>query len=73
MTYSYARKSFPRRRRPAGTGGGAAGWIAVVVLVIAIGALWWVKSQGTPEDTAITVSYTHLGPEGKWRGETWRD
>ena len=58
MTYSYARKSFPRRRRPAGKGGGAAGWIAVVVLVIAIGALWWVKSQGTPEDTSIISSPT---------------
>ena len=56
MTYSYTRKSFPRRRRPAGRGGGAAGWIAVAVLVIAIGALWWVKSERTPEDASIISS-----------------
>jgi hypothetical protein len=56
MTYSYTRKSFPRRRRPAGRGSGAAGWIAVAVLVIAIGALWWVKSERTPEDASIISS-----------------
>ena len=56
MTYSYTRKSFPRRRRPAGRGGGAAGWIAVAVLVLAIGALWWVKSERTPEDASIISS-----------------
>lgn len=58
MTYSYTRKSFPRRRRPAGRGGGAAGWIAVAVLVIAIGALWWVKSEKSPTDPSIISSPT---------------
>ncbi len=58
MTYSYARKSFPRRRKPARRGSGAAGWIAVVVLVIAIGALWWVKSEKNPTDPSIIASPT---------------
>lgn len=54
MTYSYARRSFPRRmpRRP----GGAAGWVALFVLVIAIGSLWWAKGGRTADDTPIIAS-----------------
>ena len=59
MSYSYAKRSCPRRRRPVG-GGGAAGWLAAVVLAVAIGGLWWARNEPSaenfPEDTTIIPS-----------------
>ena len=58
MSYSYAKRSFPRRRRP--MGGGNAGWMAALVLAVAIGGLWWAQneplSENFPEDTTIIPS-----------------
>ena len=55
MSYSYAKRSFPRRKRP--SGGGAGGWLAVMVLAVALGGLWWAKglpkTEKTPEDITI--------------------
>lgn len=48
MSYSYAKRSFPRRRRPGG--GGAAGWLAAVMLAVAIGGLWWAQREPSPND-----------------------
>jgi len=58
MSYSYAKRSFPRRRRSSG-GGGAAGWLAAVVLAVAVGGVWWAKkelrAEKTPEDAITTI------------------